>query len=271
MLSALVCLTIAAASPQVGEVADFLGFSPNERLAVWTVRVAAQRQGTAIDSYTLGVVVNVDDRQVVAEYRASNIYRRTRRGRPIKGGKDNLLRDNPRYRDALSRKQWQQLRRKVRLAKGPLEMHDSVLRLLPDPDIELQADADKKRIEVWAAPGHDVGFRPVVRLYDGQKITLGQARKSAAPGDSIRANVRAYFSRSGRSVAVLSQFVVTDSDGQQRHAVSTQSVRFDSPIGTVYIGNLKSGIVQQELMGDIFKSVHPEASRKYEHFVERGW
>lgn len=272
MTPAWISLSLAVASPQIGEVADFLGFSTNERLAVWTVRIADERPETAIDSYTLGVVFSVAERQVVAEYRASPIFRRTMHGRPVGTGKAQLLRDNPRYRDALDRRQWQRLRRQVRLSKRSMEMHDSAVRLLPDPDVELHADADNKRIEVWAEPGHDVGFRPVVRLYDGKQITLAQARQSAAQGDTIRANVRAYFSKSGRSFAVVSQFVITGSDGQRRHAATTQSVRFEtSPVATIYIGNINSANVQLDLAGDIYKNIHPGTSRQYEQLIGSGW
>jgi hypothetical protein len=226
----LVSIPGPAASPTI-ESTELLGFSADGDLVVTLLRVAEPRPGPAWDAYDLIRVSEVDGGEVLGTYQGSAIERFDDHGKPVRLAAGMLANMNPRYRRAQGKAAWERLARKVRLSQHVLSLTYGGVRLRRDPGTLMAAENIGDAFLVQGGPSSPIGYRVMVRTADNQTHELTRFHQTVAPGGVIQAEVRAFLSDDGRSIAVTNIFAFNDGD-RIRAVSQVATARYDLKVAT---------------------------------------
>jgi len=274
----LALATSPTASPEGGGVplaterVRFLGFSANDQLAAWETEVEIAGDGYT-DRYRLAEVGDVETGQVLHAYGLGKPSRVDDRGRKVRVPRAAWRASYPRLAQVSPESQWRKIRRSAKFGFKPLDASDSCLRLSPDYDSAVTAEATAEAITVRGETGGVLGYRTVIRRLDGGTQTLARVRVEAQLGWRYGSRVQAFHSASGYAVAVVHR--LTARSAGDRPLVATERIQIErmrgSPVGTTRIGSMRSSMVQLRLGEELFKHAHPETGGLYDKFVRTTW
>jgi hypothetical protein len=143
------------------------------------------------------------------------------------------------------------------------------VRIAPDTDTVLSLKAVKKVLEIEAHSGSPLGYTPICRLFEGEMVPLGHYRMersdaAAPPHTALRAQLRVYYSHTGRLIAAHNTFM---GGGQNVHEALVLVTNPDDPIGATGVGMLPMVEAQSRSLYNNFKKVHPEVLQTYKQFI----
>jgi hypothetical protein len=264
-----VCAALLAATgsaPAVErKVVEFVGFSRDESIVVWRLRLERPTAEGGVDELTVLRVVRTRDNEVLGSIRQGACVRRDRRGRRRGCDNQSFLAANPEWATAQPAAAWQRLRQSTAMVGKALNLQDSTVRLQGDADLALEMSRESDHIAVRGAPGQAIGFEPVARLLDGRMINLGHFREPAAAEVTLSAQVRVYFSPSGMTVAVLNRFAPVEGGGGIVYI--TRAVVLPEAIGTTQIGALRLAASAMRVAEGIYKDTHPSTADLWDQLV----
>lgn len=240
---------------------EFIGFSRNEHVNAWRQTVTQPQHGGFTDHYSVIRVYQTEGQHLLAIYRDHGVRRTDSNGNFVFTSEATQLHDNPDYAHARSHADWNRLAHDGRFAATRLAFLDTTVRLNTDNDAKLQdVWPENKTIMVDAEPGSPVGYSAVARLVDGELITLGHFRVEPSHAESqVHAKVQVFYSRSGRSIAVLNKFEV---DGERNHDLNQMAmVNTLEPIATIGLGTLEMLNTQAHDARRLFIGMHPEGKK----------
>jgi hypothetical protein len=194
------------------ESEELLGFSGDGELVAVLVRVAEPRPDHTWDSYSLVRVTDVESGDLVASFRGSDINRFDDSGREVELPATLLTNMNPRYRRAQTEAAWERFAEGQDLAAQPLQLGSDAVRLRRDPDTSVTAENLGEAFVVKGRVESPEGYRVIVRTQDHVKHELTHFRHNAPEADALQAEVRAFTSTDGRSIAVVNVFAFRDGD-----------------------------------------------------------
>ena len=270
-MAPVILTSVLLLAVQPASSVEFIGFSRNDAVSAWKVSVERPRADGSQDRYDLIRILDTRSSEQLATFRASGIKRVNSRGKVARVSRRQLLADNPHYEQAGLKREWLRIKRKVRFSQKVLEMNNSILRLAPNPDVQLEAVATQETIEVTGKEGSAVGFGAVVRKDDGEHVSAGEFRREGVAGQRIDARVRAFYSESGHALAVLSHYSIgTESASKRETHISVMHLD-EAAVGTTMIGAVN--LVQQNLRqgAQMFKATHPKLGRQYDRYIRGTW
>lgn len=232
----------APEQPQPSEFIEFLGFSANGAVAAWLTRVVVARQSGITDTFTIATTQDTRTGETIATFRAGKLERVAVDGTTVRVSRRSLLRQNPRYRAAEPQHLWQKILRATAFKAEEVAMEYKGIRLRPDADARMSGRNRSERMDLVGAPGTPVGYQVMVRTIDSKKRSVCHLRVEASAHGAIEAQLRAYRSRSGRTLALLGVFAVPGAD-DLRVTSKLVVVRLDKPLATAQQPAIDSGVV----------------------------
>jgi len=229
---------LATASPN--KRVTFLGFSENEKVCAWQVDVKNNRGKTEFSWIN---VVEVESNQIIATFRHSKTTPKAL--------------DEPHFAKAQSQAAWAEFKTKANFWMKPIPMDEGVVRLAVDDDTKAALRAENKEIIIEGEIGSSVGFKPVAYLVDGKLVSLGHYRVAGGEGQTIRATVEVYRSRSAFRIALLNKFKITDAEGENRDAPMGAAMRLSEVIGSTSVGGMNMLRAHLRVDAKLFEELAP--------------
>jgi hypothetical protein len=263
-ITVLLAFAVGASPAAEARMVEFLGFSSNEALAAWKIKVVRPTaDGHCRDEFSLIRIVDAGDNRVMGELKSSEPRRR-----PVPGAKGACaLGDfddrNPDWAAASPRREWEKLRSRGAFFAKALELNDNLVHLSKDSDAPSEMIGVGKRITVTGRPASPVGYAPVIRLVTGVDVTLGHARREGVAGKAWVVEIKVYHSRSANHVALLHRFGA----GGDEPIWLGRSFRLPDPVATLGVGAIRILQTEDRLAEKDFKELHPDLSGEYEELV----
>lgn len=202
----------------------FLGFSADESLSAWRVRVSHRHQtGRFTDHYTLFKVADTLTNEVVGLYRGTQIWRTSRSGRRRLMRRTDMVSSSPDWQRAQSHDGWTAVKLRERFAAATPVVDSQTLDIIPDTDVDLSSHRQGWTIRISTGKNRSLGFRPVVMLPDGRQVFLAHFRQAGGAGLTLSARLEVFTSQTTRHIAVLNRFEIESPGG-------TRSVSFGSVV-----------------------------------------
>lgn len=208
MLTTLLISWIAAAP--AGDVVSshkdvtFVGFSEDENLAAWRLKVTTTRRSGVQDHYTIIRVVDTVSNLTIEVYRESGI-RRTDGTRIVRIPTEYLAAANPEWGEAAPHDEWTARRKEAKFAATLVGPREAILGVVPDPGTKLKAFSQGNGFRVIGHKGRDLAYTLHV-VFGETRTTLGRFRELGSKDHTLTAQVHVVKSRSGRLLAVLNTF-----------------------------------------------------------------
>jgi hypothetical protein len=270
LLCSLGPLSAAPAGPGPRRSVEFVGFADNESATAWRLRYRQHFPDGSTDTYALIRLVGTADQQLLASFVEAPMGHRPAAGHPPLGAAA-LRRRHPDYAAAASRQAWDKVRRKGRFAFIAHDFKDVVVRIAADVDSQVQVEGDDHKVlHVRAKRPGPLGFTPICRLFEGEMVTLGHFRQEPTPfaglGQPLQAELRVYYSHTGRLVAGLNTFL-----GAHGERSSTDGVvlvtPLEDPLGATGVGMLQMVESQSRSIYNTFRRLHPEEQGCYRQYI----
>jgi hypothetical protein len=263
---------LLAATLQSPTLLDFLGFSKNRQLCAWHIEVDKKISPRWTDSYRLIRIESVGTGEPVATYRFGPIIRRGTDGKRSLRKQQQLIRAHPSYLNALPKSQWLRLKKQGKFRHRILSMQDSVIRIVPDPDSPLTAQAQSKSIMIESQGTQALGFRIIARRWDGVLMSVGHHRQRLTHSHKAKAKLRVFFDDSGYHLAALTHFT-QQVDGGRMYKTSHHSLSSftRAPVASLDIHPAHSIAQNLRVAKGIFEFMHSPDKTLYNHFVSDGW
>src|SRR5688572_22035086 len=191
MFATLLTAWIAAAP--AGDVVSshkdvtFVGFSEDENLAAWRLKVTNTRRSGVVDHYTVIRVVDTVSNLVIEVYRESDI-RRTNGAQDVRIPVEYLAAANPEWGEAAPSEEWLARKKDAKFASVLVNPREAILGVVPDPDTKLKAFSQGNGFRVIGHKGQDLGYTLHV-VSDETRTTLGRFRDVGAKDRTLTANV----------------------------------------------------------------------------------
>ena len=274
MYVAVFCLIFGAvgdySAPRADKEYSLIGFSQNEEVAAFEVRVQTQFD-IYTDTYSLIELWRVDTEALLATFRQGHIERTMHDKTLNKASHQTLAAQHPEWMLAEEADGWARIRQKTRFQKVRVTMNDSTLRLSLDEDVRVSVTGDLHKIEISALPGSTIGYQPVVRLSNGRHVALGHVRATHPEESLLNAEIIAFHSPSGRKVIILNKFALLDGENLNSTTKPHLVTLPEHPIGTTTIGTFSLAQANLEQAEQIFETLHPEAMQLYKTYIGNYW
>lgn len=270
-------LTMVQTEPVLAPIAiheaAFVGFSRNE--AAYAFRLHARREhpdGT-VDTFRLIALFDSENRRLIATFQdggnsrrpATTMHSSANQRQVAKPAKFDSA--NPEWQAALPNKAWQQLAKRERFNSIAHAFTDGLVRLMPDTDSSITAQAQQKALQLQGQKGAPLGFSPVIRLMDGTQLPLGHYRLEAQPEAVPVAQVRVYYSKSGRFVAITNHFRDGKNLLTKRMPSSLVLALGENPVGSVKYASNRMIDWQAKSMRKLFHDSAGDQEKIFDKFI----
>jgi hypothetical protein len=245
-------------------VVEFVGFSHNEALAAWRIKIVrASADGGCLDELSLVRIVDAQSNETMGEFKDSGPRRRAAPGVTSACPLADFAARNPDWAQASPRQEWQRLRSRAAFFARALALNEDLVHLSRDADAPSDMVGEDKEITVTGRPGRPVGYGPIIRLVNGEDVTLGHARREAVANGAWKVSIKIYHSRTANHVALLHRFAVDGGEtiwlGRVFHLADAAA--------TTEVGAIRMMQTEGRLAEKDFKDLHPDLSGEYDEFV----
>lgn len=233
----------ASAAPQRQEDVTFLGFSENESLAAFAVTVHG-----ASGTFDLVRVVSTKTDQLVGVYRGDGVS------------------FDPEWKAAKPYEAWMLVQARSGFSSTRIDVSKAVFRIALGDNDKVTAKAEKTKITLTGARGSGLHTTPVVRLWDGRNVRLGETRIGGTPGRSLTAEIEAFHSKSGLHIAMLTRYTSIEPSTVRTTDVGRVFTMPNEAIGVSTMTREDISNVADRRAEGLYKILHPEAKELYDQY-----